>query len=222
MRPEAVAFDMLGTVFRLDPLERGLRALGLPEGATSLLYATAQRTAFALAATGDFVPFRTLLEDALDFILRARGLEAEAASRASVLDRMAELPPRDDALDAFAMLREAGVRGMALTNGAADFTRKLLAQEGLGGLLDPVLSVEDIGVYKPRREIYRHAAQQAGAAPDRVALVAIHAWDINGAIAAGLRGAYVSVQGPYPGFMRKPDVVAPSLQAAVQALLAMP
>jgi 2-haloacid dehalogenase len=54
-----------------------------------------------------------------------------------------------------------------------------------------VLSAQDAGAYKPAAAIYRLPTDLLGYAPERVLLVAAHAWDLRGAQAVGLRTAYV-------------------------------
>ncbi|HET7071614.1 MAG TPA: haloacid dehalogenase type II [Nocardioides sp.] len=53
------------------------------------------------------------------------------------------------------------------------------------------LSAEDVAAYKPAPEVYRLAAHAAGCPPERILMVAAHAWDLRGAQAVGLRTAYV-------------------------------
>jgi 2-haloacid dehalogenase len=53
------------------------------------------------------------------------------------------------------------------------------------------LSAESARAYKPAPEVYRLALDAAGCPPEKVLMVAAHAWDLRGAQAAGLRAAYV-------------------------------
>lgn len=54
------------------------------------------------------------------------------------------------------------------------------------------LSAEDARTYKPAPDVYRLALDTAGGrAPERILMVAAHAWDLRGAQAVGLRTAYV-------------------------------
>ncbi|WP_328323229.1 MULTISPECIES: haloacid dehalogenase type II [unclassified Streptomyces] len=53
------------------------------------------------------------------------------------------------------------------------------------------LSAEDARAYKPAPEVYRLALDAAGCPPERVLMVAAHAWDLRGAQAVGMRTAYV-------------------------------
>lgn len=216
-----MAFDIIGTVFPLDPLRPLVMALGLPPAALEGWFAAGLRDAFALSAAGDFAPLPEVLDGALDQVLAEQGLPANARGKAALLDGMKRLAPRPDAQDAFETVAGAGMRIIALSNGARAATQALLRRGKLDDLVSHVASVEDVGVYKPRREVYDHAVRVAGTRAGRVALVAVHPWDINGAKAAGLTTAFVSAGHSFTPVMRRPDVAAPTLAAAARALVAL-
>ena len=220
-RPRAVAFDIIGTVFPLEPLRPVVVSLGLPPAALEGWFAAGLRDAFALSAAGDFAPLTEVLGGALDQVMAKQGLRASPRGKAALLDGMTRLAPRPDAQDAFEIIAGAGMRIIALSNGACAATQGLLRRGRLDDLVTHIASVEDVGLYKPRREVYAHAVWMAGTQAGRVALVAVHPWDINGAKAAGLTTAFVSAEGPYSPVMRKPDVAAPTLAAAARALVAL-
>jgi 2-haloacid dehalogenase len=54
-----------------------------------------------------------------------------------------------------------------------------------------VLSAETALAYKPAPEVYQLALDAADCPPERVLMVAAHAWDLRGAQAKGMRTAYV-------------------------------
>ena len=65
-------------------------------------------------------------------------------------------------------------------------------------------------------------AARTGVAPGEVMLVAAHGWDISGALAAGLRAAFVA----RPGAVldpegAQPEIVGPGLAAVVDRILAL-
>lgn len=220
-RPEVVAFDIIGTVFPLEPLRPAILALGLQPAALEGWFSAGLRDAFALAAAGDFAPLTEVLEGALDQVLAEQGVVGTAANKAALLDGMKRLPPRPDARAAFEAVAAAGMRVLAVSNGARSATRGLLEGGGLADLVTAIVSVEDVKVFKPRREVYDEAVRVAGVEASRMALVAVHGWDVNGAKAAGLTTAYVSAEQPFPPVMRAPDVNAASLLAAARALVAL-
>ncbi|MBI0537392.1 haloacid dehalogenase type II [Roseomonas sp. KE2513] len=220
-RPEAVAFDIIGTVFPLHPLRPTIEELGLPPAGLEGWFAAALRDAFALSATGDFRPFTEVLSGALEEVLGEQGLSPAPETKALLMERMKSLPARHDAREAFGAVSRAGMRIIALSNGAAASTRALLEGAGLADLVGEIVSVEEVKLFKPRREVYARAAERAGLDPGRLALVAVHPWDIQGAKAAGLTAAYVSAERPFPPTMRAPDITAPSLAEAAAALVAL-
>lgn len=82
-----------------------------------------------------------------------------------------------------------------------------------------VLSAEDARGYKPHPDVYRLAIANAGCPPERLLMVAAHAWDLRGAQALGMRTAYVERPvGDPPGPEDVFDVHATSLDALATRL----
>jgi 2-haloacid dehalogenase len=221
-RPKVVAFDIIGTVFDLEPLRPRLEGLGLPETALELLYATSLRDAMALACADRFVPFKGVMKGALWQILAEKGLSATDEEMDEALSLMRSLPPHPDAREAFGLLHQAGVRVFALSNGANSATRSLLEKAGMVDLVEEILSVDDVKLSKPRPEVYLHAVETARVRPGEMMLVAAHPWDINGAKTAGLMGGYVCRGVPFPGdVMTAPDIEGDSLAEIARAVTGM-
>ena len=221
-RPRIVAFDIIETVFSLENMRPRLVELGLPGSALKLWIASALRDAFALSITDRFSPFRAVLRGGLVTLLSTHQLPVEEVRVAAVLDGMAELDPHPDAGDAFAALASQDVRIVALSNGAASVTERLLQRSGLDQFVEAVYSIEQVQRFKPRREVYLHAASASGVDPGEMALVATHAWDIHGASAAGLTTGFVVRRQSYPAVMHRPDVEGRTLLDTVNALMAIP
>ncbi|EFL28171.1 haloacid dehalogenase, type II [Streptomyces himastatinicus ATCC 53653] len=78
---------------------------------------------------------------------------------------------------------------LGLSNAGRTALPRLNAYAGLRW--HQALSAEAVSAYKPAPEVYRLAIDTAGCAPERVLMVAAHAWDLRGARATGLRTAYV-------------------------------
>jgi len=66
------------------------------------------------------------------------------------------------------------------------------AVNGLGIPVDRAISAEQAGYYKPHSGVYKHAIKELGVPGAQVLHVAAHAWDIRGARAAGMAGAYIN------------------------------
>lgn len=221
-RPAVVAFDIVETTFRIEPLGERLALLGLPSSAYARLYAEALRDAISLACLGRFSAFMDHFAGALAGMLAEAGLAATEAEIRSALSVMRELPPHPDAPHAYAALAAGGVRVFALSNGAEAATRSLLERAGMSASVEAVLSVEAVRLAKPRAEVYRHAVAVAGIEPSAMMLVACHPWDVTGAKAVGLTGGYVARGKPYPAAMEPPDLSAESLLGIAERILALP
>ena len=108
-RPRVVAFDVIGTVFPLEPLRPAVVALGPPPAGLEGWFAAALRDAFALSSAGDFKPFTAVLDSALDQVLAEQRLAPSAAARARLVAGLRHLPARPDAREAFVTIARAGL-----------------------------------------------------------------------------------------------------------------
>ncbi|MGE6738255.1 haloacid dehalogenase type II, partial [Streptomyces sp. NPDC059900] len=125
--------------------------------------------------------------EAAEHVAALAGLTDPAAVER--LARAAErLDPWDDSVAGLARLaRDFPVLG--LSHASRRTLLRLNAHTGLRW--HQALSAEDARAHKPAPEVYRLAIEAAGCPPERVVMVAAHAWDLRGARAAGMRTAYV-------------------------------
>jgi 2-haloacid dehalogenase len=221
-RPVAVAFDVVETLFSLEPLGPRLAAAGLPESALGEWFARFLRDAFALDAAGVYRSFREVAAGTLEVMLNEHRCPATADAIDSVLQGFLELPPHPDVRPAFEQLREAGVRVATLTNGSAPVTARLLEQAGLSRFVERTISIDEVRRWKPSGPVYRHAAAVLGVEPERLALVAAHAWDVLGAGRAGLLTGWVARREvSFHPAMPPPTVVGRTLPEVVSGLLTL-
>lgn len=216
----AVAFDVLGTVFSLAPLRGRLEVAGLPGHTLETWFAESLRDAFAMAASGNgsFAPLQEVLSANLDALFHRHGVVLGRVRKGGVLAGLEELQAYPDAAEAFRILADAGLQVLAVSNGARASTEALLDKAGLRDAVRHVVSVDEVGLSKPRREVYRHAAERAGVAPEHLALAAAHPWDVHGAKLAGLVAGFVSRGLPFPPVMTAPDVEGAELADVAREL----
>jgi 2-haloacid dehalogenase len=99
---------------------------------------------------------------------------------------------------------------VGLSNASHSALTRISAHAGLRW--HQVLSAEAAHNYKPHPDVYGLAITNAGCSPDRLLMVAAHAWDLRGAQAVGMRTAYVERPGgDPPSAMDSFDVHAKSL-----------
>jgi 2-haloacid dehalogenase len=214
-----VAFDVVETMFSLEMVGRALAEESAGPRALEVFFGRLLRDGFALAASGTYAPFGQVAHEALT--AAAPGLDARARGR--VLDAFSSLLPHADVRPALERLAAESIGAAALTNGSAETTGRLLRAAGLEGLVGRVISVDEVGVWKPAPVPYRHAAAVLDVEPQQLGMVAVHAWDVHGAVRAGLVGGWASrLEGSYPPTFDPPDVTGVDLVEVVGGLLALP
>lgn len=221
MKIRAVAFDVFQTLFSFEPLRPRVVALGLPPDALELWFAHTLRDGFALAAADAYQPFQAVAREALESLLAAKGKPIDPSAVDATMAGFGELTAHADVGPALTAVRQRQVPAYALSNGSRESTLHLLRQAKLEAYFAGVISIDDVQLWKPRREVYLHAAKVAAVEPATLALVAAHAWDVHGARAAGCVGAFVPRTEPrFPASLGAPDVTGATLVDVCDQLLA--
>ena len=216
-RVDAVVFDVVETLFGLDAVARALTSLGQAGSTLDVFFTRMLRDAFALGCTNRYRPFAEFADSSL----AVAAPTLDDAQRGAVLSAFGELTAHSDVQPAFERLRSEGVRIAALTNGSATNTARLLDRNDLASFVEVVISVDEIQVWKPHPAPYQHALTRLDLPGDRVAMVAVHAWDTHGARAAGLVTGWASrLEGVYAAVFDPPDVQGADLVEVVDGLIA--
>lgn len=219
-QPQVIAFDVVETLFSLEPVRKRLEGLGLPGDALEHWFAGFLRDAIALSASGVYAPFRPVATSSLAVFLARHDVEPSQEHLDRVLAGFGELDAHVDVRPALELLAGRGVPAVALSNGAAESTRRLLDRAGLTPLVARVFSIDEVRRWKPFPEPYLHAAAELGLRPGQLAMVAVHAWDVHGAKQAGLVTGWADrLEGRWSTAMTPPDVTGSTLVEVVQGLL---
>jgi 2-haloacid dehalogenase len=216
MATRVIAFDVNETLLDLRALDPVFEELFGDASVRAQWFAQMLQVAFVGAITDRYVDFTTAQRAALDMVAQRLGatLPADAADRVGAA--MRALPPHPEVPDALARLRAGGHRLAALTNSPPDVEQAQLEHAGLTGSFDAILSADTVRALKPRREPYELVARTFEVETADVTLVAAHAWDIAGALAAGCRAAFVA----RPGMPRGAIGPEPELEGADLAEIA--
>jgi 2-haloacid dehalogenase len=219
-RTGVVAFDVIGTLFTLEEPRRRLRALGAPDHTIELWFSATLRDRACWSLAGGYRPMADVLAAELPRVLASLDVESDEAARAIVVQSFAELEPVDGAADACARLAAAGWDVVALTNASRDTTARLLDRAGLAPRFLDVFSTDTVQVAKPHPRVYGQVGERIPGS--ELWMVAAHAWDVAGAMRAGLRGAWVSEpERQWLDVYPEPDLIAGSVLAACEAIRSM-
>lgn len=130
--------------------------------------------------------FWQLTRDALAWAAASHGITDEAVL-ADVLMAYRHLDAYPDAKPVLAELRDRGLPRLILSNGETGMLADATRSAGIDVLLDAVLSVDAVGVFKPDPRVYRLATDHLGLPAEEVAFVSSNPWDAFGAQGFGFR-----------------------------------
>ncbi|WP_369139163.1 HAD-IA family hydrolase [Modestobacter versicolor] len=217
-RPDVVAFDVNETLLDLAPVRATLVELGEPAELLPTVFGRTLLLGIAGQAAGTWCRFRAAFETAL-----AQLTELSAAERGTVADAFLELSPHPDVEPALRRLTAAGVRAVTLTHGSPGVAEAGLSRGGVTPLVERCLTTESIRTWKPDRAAYLWAAGVCDVPPERMALVAVHSWDVHGAQQAGLTGGWAArAEGSWAEVHPAPHVQGSTLVEVVDGLLDLP
>jgi 2-haloacid dehalogenase len=222
-RPELLVFDVNETLSDLAPVRTRFAVVGLEPLLVRAWFAGVLRDGMALAAHGDRAPFADLARETLRAVARenarAPGAPDLDAAVEHVMAGFLALPVHPDVVPGLRALREAGIRMVTLSNGAVAVAEGLLGAAGVGGEVERMMSVEQAGFFKPDPRAYGYAVETCGVEPSAAMLVAVHPWDTDGALRAGLRAAWVDRgDGHYPAYFRAPTLTVSSISDLAERL----
>jgi 2-haloacid dehalogenase len=135
---------------------------------------------------GRHADFWQVTGDALDFALESLAIGDVALRRRLMelyltLDAFPEVPPMLERLKA------AGLKTAILSNGSPSMLDAAVKNAKISQLLDAVLSIEAVGVYKPHPKVYRLAVNRLGIEPRAISFQSSNAWDAYAASAFGMQ-----------------------------------
>ncbi len=192
----ACVFDAYGTLLDVNAAAAKCRDdLGADADALADIWRTKQlQYTWLSSLMGRHMNFHEITGRALDFALQTLRLQ-DAALRAKlmvlydVLDAYPEVPTM------LSTLKSAGLKTAILSNGTPGMLASAVEAAGIGAHLDAVLSIEDVGIYKPDPRVYQLAVDRLGVEKERICFVSSNGWDAMGASAFGFQVAWINRAG---------------------------
>ena len=226
-QPRAVLFDAYGTLF--DVYSVGLLAEQLYPGlggAIARQWRDKQIEYTRLVTTSGhgehYRPFWDLTERALRHTLKtlAPGARADWAAHApqasQLMNQYRHLSAFPENREVLQALRGRGITTGILSNGDADMLGIAVRSAGLDGLLDHVISVDPIRLYKTHPRAYALGEAATGLKAAQVLFVSSNAWDALAAAWYGYRTLWVNRQNlPFEELDTQPERNASSLRAVL-------
>ncbi|HZD91775.1 MAG TPA: haloacid dehalogenase type II [Pseudolabrys sp.] len=149
---------------------------------------------WTLTLAGHYADFWTLTERALDHAL-ARVPAVDKKLKAQLMDAYSELGAYPDARAALQALKAKGHKTGILSNGSPEMLDSAVSAAELGSVLDAVLSVDVVKMFKPRPEVYKLVTDHYKCAPKDVTFVSSNRWDVMAGTSVGFRTLWVNRSG---------------------------
>jgi 2-haloacid dehalogenase len=203
----ACVFDAYGTLFDYASAAAGCRdALGDKMERLTILWRDKQlQYAWLRSLQGRHAGFWQVTGDALDYAMETLGID-DAPLRERLMNLYLKLDAFPEVPDMLRRLKATRLKTAILSNGSPEMLDAIVGNAKIGALLDAVLSVEDVGVYKPHPKVYQLAVDRLGVAAQEIIFLSSNAWDAHAASAFGMRVAWCNRYGQHrerlPG---KPD-----------------
>jgi len=193
----ACVFDAYGTLFDVNsPVQKMAAELGEKASELTRLWRQKQlEYTWLRSLMGTHADFWHVTGDALDFSLEALKID-DAGLRDELMTLYLKLDAYPDVAETLKAVRAKSKRTAILSNGSPSMLDSAVRAAGLEKSIDMVLSVEDVGIYKPSRRVYRHAMQklQIQDAPS-ICFVSANSWDAQAAAQFGFQVVKLSRNG---------------------------
>jgi 2-haloacid dehalogenase len=218
---QALVFDAYGTLFDVHSvIAKGEEFFPGRGQALSQLWRTKQlEYTWLRSLMGRYEDFSVVTRQGLAYACAALTLPCSDAQSAALMDAYRTLKPYPEVRAALTQL--AGRRLAILSNGAPEMLSAVVQAGDLQGYFHVVLSVHDVGIYKPDPRVYQLAVDRLGIARERIGFVSSNGWDAAGAAAFGFTVYWINRLGaPVEHLPAKPEAVIrdlselPSLLAA--------
>jgi len=211
-------FDAYGTLFdvgaaaRLAAEEPGRDALARVWQTLAADWRTKQlQYTWLRAAMDAHTDFWAVTRDGLDWAMEASGLD-DPELRERLLALYWELSAYPEVPQMLGTLNAAGRTTAILSNGSPEMLDAAVTSAGIGGMLDAVLSVEEVGVFKPDARVYDLVGRRLNVSPDEVLFVSANGWDAAAGAGYGFKTAWVNRMGePMDRLPARPHHTLPDL-----------
>ncbi len=218
---EALVFDMYSTLVDTIGISRQIDQMLPQQGQRVSVIWRQSQLEFSFRATlmERYEDFAQLTRKALGYALAVTGNTLAPEQQGTLLAQYQRLEPFADVKPGLERLQAAGYTMVIFSNGAPSMLNPLLDAAGLRPYFQDIISAEEVRLYKPTPKIYHHAAQRVGRAPAETRLISANPFDVTGALAAGLKAAWVNRSGSPPdplGWL--PDIIVKTISELPDAL----
>ena len=190
---EAFAFDAYGTLFDVFSVTALCEELFPGQGDALAQRWRAKQLQYSLLRSlmGRHRDFWLVTQDALVYAARSLDLDLTPQRRERLMEAYLTLAAFPDVRPGLEALRSRGLRLAILSNGEPRMLEAAARSAGIDTLLDTIISVEDVRIFKVSPRVYMLGLERLGVGRSALGFVSSNSWDINGAASAGLNTFWI-------------------------------
>jgi 2-haloacid dehalogenase len=195
MTIRALVFDAYGTLYEVQSVLAKAEVLcpGKGELITQIWRLKQLEYTWLRSLMQEYEDFWHVTGAALDFALRAAGVEPNDTICEQLMENYLHLDPYPEAQEALTAL--AGHKLAILSNGSPKMLQELIRNSGLDQWIEVVISVDSVQAYKPHRSCYALVEPALGLPKEEVLFVSSNSFDAVGAKAFGFAVAWICRSG---------------------------
>jgi 2-haloacid dehalogenase len=189
----ACVFDAYGTLFDVHgPLRKLAPEIGAEAENISKLWRQKQlEYTWLRSLMGVHADFWHVTGEALDYALEFHGV-TEPGLKDEILALYLKLEVYPEVKEALEAVKARSKITAILSNGSPSMLDTAIRHAGVDKLFNFILSVEDVGIYKPSRRVYRHAMQKLSFHnASEICFVSANTWDAQAAAQFGFQAVRV-------------------------------
>jgi 2-haloacid dehalogenase len=229
MKIKAVVFDAYGTLFDVYSIQVLADALYPSQGADIAIKWRDKQIEYTRLitqsdphnATGSqhFRPFWELTRLALEYTLDRLKLDRKSGQVEKLLQQYTHLTPFKENLAVLQKIKGIGLITAILSNGSMDMLTSAVKSAGMQDVLDHIISVDSIRLFKTSPESYGLIQQTIPVNKDEVLFVSSNSWDALGATWFGFTTHWVNRQGlPFEALSPQPHFSGADLNTMLASL----
>ena len=186
-------FDAYGTLFDVHSAASRYQArLGEQAQAVSAMWRTKQlEYTWLRSLMQRYVDFWKVTQDALDYALDSQGID-DNSLRKDLLSAYRELSCYPEVPQTLSKIKQMGLGTAILSNGSPEMLKAGVRNSNLGKVMDSIISVDTIEIFKPSPIVYKLATDQLGCNPEEILFFSSNAWDVSGAATFGFKTVWVN------------------------------
>lgn len=190
---KALAFDAYGTLFDVFSVTALCEQLYPGKGDQLAQIWRVKQLQYSLMRSlmGRHRDFWGLTEDGLVWATKNLKVDLTTDNKNRLMDAYLSLAAFPDVKPGLESLKVQGVKLAILSNGEPRMLEAAAKSAGLRDLLDDVISVEEVKIFKVSPRVYNLAPERMKVTNPELGFISANSWDINGAASAGLNTFWI-------------------------------